>query len=219
MSVPNQDHPEERPPFVAASERRASPKDPPLAPGQRVGFAVIGLGRLSLDSILPALASCKLCKLAAVMTGNKEKGRRVAAQYGVLADAVYAYDEWDKLAHNADVQAVYIVTPNGMHHEQVIQAARIGKHVLCEKPLSNTSAEALEMVEACADAGVKLMVAYRLHMSRTIATSRKWCARVNSASSRSLKRTTARCRMTQASGVTKRSSRAAVHCLTSDFTA
>ncbi|MDP9155925.1 MAG: Gfo/Idh/MocA family oxidoreductase [Pseudomonadota bacterium] len=162
MSVPNQDHPEERPPFVAASERRASPKNPPLAPGQRVGFAVIGLGRLSLDSILPALASCKLCKLAAVMTGNKEKGRRVAAQYGVLADAVYAYDEWDKLAHNADVQAVYIVTPNGMHHEQVIQAARIGKHVLCEKPLSNTSAEALEMVEACADAGVKLMVAYRL---------------------------------------------------------
>ena len=68
--LPAQDPPEARPPFVAATERRAAPDLPPLAPERRVGFAVVGLGRLSLDSILPALASCKLCRLAAVMTGD-----------------------------------------------------------------------------------------------------------------------------------------------------
>ncbi|MFT4505581.1 Gfo/Idh/MocA family protein [Caballeronia sp. 15711] len=160
--LPAQDSPEARPPFVAATERRAAPELPPLAPERRVGFAVVGLGRLSLDSILPALASCKLCRLAAVMTGDKDKGRRILGQYGAPADAVYGYDEWDQLAQNDDVQVAYIVTPNGLHHGQVKQAARAGKHVLCEKPLSNTSAEALEMVGACADAGVMLMVAYRL---------------------------------------------------------
>jgi predicted dehydrogenase len=157
-----QDRPETRPPFVGASERREAPDGPPLAPERRVGFAIVGLGRLSLDSILPALAACKLSRLAAVMTGDKEKGRRVVAQYGAPDNAVYGYDEWDKLATNDDVKVVYIVTPNGLHHEQVKQGARIGKHVLCEKPLSNTSAEAREMVRACAEAGVMLMVAYRL---------------------------------------------------------
>lgn len=161
-TVPSQDRPEARPPFVAETERRSPPATPPLAPAQRVGFAIVGLGRLSLDSILPALASCKLCRLAAVMTGDREKGKRIVAQYGAPADAVYGYDEWDELAANKDVQAVYIVTPNGLHYEQVKEAARIGKHVLCEKPMSNTSAEAEKMVSACANAGVMLMVAYRL---------------------------------------------------------
>ncbi|WP_181969885.1 Gfo/Idh/MocA family protein [Paraburkholderia sp. DHOC27] len=157
-----QDRPEARPPFVAASERREPPGLPPLPPERRVGFAIVGLGRLSLDSILPALAACKLCRLAAVMTGDRDKGRRVLSQYGAPGHAVYGYDEWDRLASNDDVQVVYIVTPNGLHCEQVKQAARIGKHVLCEKPMSNTSAEAREMIRACADANVMLMVAYRL---------------------------------------------------------
>jgi len=157
-----QDEPETRPPFVGASERRSPIEPPPLPHDKKVGFAVVGLGRLSLDSILPALASCRLARLAAVMTGDKAKGERVVRQYGASADAFYGYDEWTRLAENDDVQAVYIVTPNGLHCEQVIAAARIGKHVLCEKPLSNTSAEAEEMIRACADAGVRLMVAYRL---------------------------------------------------------
>ena len=75
-----QDRPEERPPFVGPSERRAKPESPPLPPTKRVGFAVVGLGRLSLEAILPALAMSKLCRLAAVMTGDKGKGCRVAAQ-------------------------------------------------------------------------------------------------------------------------------------------
>ena len=156
-----QDRPEERPPFVGPSERRAKPESPPLPPAKRVGFAVVGLGRLSLEAILPALAMSKLCRLAAVMTGDKGKGCRVAAQYGAPESAVYGYDEWAALGRNDDVQVVYIVTPNGMHLDQVKRAAAVGKHVLCEKPMANTSAEAEAMIEACAAAGVLLMIAYR----------------------------------------------------------
>lgn len=119
----------------------------------------VGLGRLSLEAILPALAMSKLCRLAAVMTGDKGKGCRVAAQYGAPENAVYGYDEWAALGRNDDVQVVYIVTPNGMHLDQVKRAAAVGKHVLCEKPMANTSAEAEAMIEACAEADVLLMIA------------------------------------------------------------
>ncbi len=157
--VPGQDSPEPRLPFVGPSERRAPPALPPLPPQKRVGFAVVGLGRLALEAILPAIAACKLCRLAAVMTGDVAKGRRVAAQYG--AGAAYGYDEWDALGRNEDVHVVYIATPNGLHLQQVREAARVGKHVLCEKPMANTSAEAEAIVAACAQAGVTLMIAYR----------------------------------------------------------
>lgn len=159
--VPGQDKPEALLPFVARSERRAAPEQPPLPPAKRVGFAIVGLGRLSLESLLPALASCKLARLAAVMTNDRDKGVRVLRQYGAPDQAVYGYDDWDALGGNKDVDVVFIVTPNGMHAEQVRQAARVGKHVLCEKPMANNSAEAEAMIAACKAAGVLLMVAYR----------------------------------------------------------
>lgn len=161
--VTGQDAPESRPPFVAASERRAGPELPPLPPSRRVGFAVVGLGRLSLESILPALTSCKLARLAAVMSGDKDKGVRIVRQYGAPEHAVYGYDEWDALGGNKDVDAVFIATPNGMHMDQVGQAARVGKHVLCEKPMAVSSAECEAMIAACRKAKRKLMIGYRSH--------------------------------------------------------
>jgi predicted dehydrogenase len=95
------------------------------------------------------------------MTGDLAKGRRVGEQYGVSSDAIFAYDDWKGLAARSDVQVVYIVTPNGLHLEQVKQVAGIEKHVLCEKPMANNSAEAQQMIDACSKAGVTLMIAYR----------------------------------------------------------
>ena len=159
--IPGQAEPEKRPPFVAASEKRAPPEAPPLAPDKRTGFAVVGLGRLALEEIIPAFALCKLAKLTALMTGDLAKGRRVGEQYGVSPDAVFPYGDWKGLAARSDVQVVYIVTPNGLHLEQVKQVAGIGRHVLCEKPMANGSAEAQQMIDACSKASVTLMIAYR----------------------------------------------------------
>src|ERR1700744_655588 len=159
--VPEEAETEMRPPFVAAREKSTPPEAPPLPLEKRVGFAVVGLGRLSLEEIIPAFSMCKLAKLTAVMTGDLAKGKRVAEQYGVSADAVFGYDDWKGLAARKDVDAVYIVTPNGLHLEQVKQAAGIGKQVLCEKPMATNSVEGQERAEPCKRDGVTLMIAYR----------------------------------------------------------
>ncbi len=143
------------------ADRPPAPSPAPQPPGQRIGYCVVGLGRLSLDEILPAFGAAKRSRLAAVMSGTPDKARLVARQYGLPDDAVYGYDEWDKLKANPAVQAVYIVTPNSVHRENVLAAAAAGKQVLCEKPMAVASQECRDMIAACNQANVKLMIAYR----------------------------------------------------------
>lgn len=128
---------------------------------ERVGFAVVGLGRLSIDQILPAFAHSKLCKPVALVSGDAEKARKIAAQYGIKQSALYNYTTYDQLATNPEVKVIYIVLPNGMHEEYVLRGAKAGKHILCEKPMANSVAECERMIAACRSANVKLMIAYR----------------------------------------------------------
>jgi hypothetical protein len=143
------------------ADKPSAPPPAPDAPDARVGFAVVGLGRLALEQILPAFRNCRHARLTALVSGRPDKARAVAKQYGIDEQAIYGYDDMARLAGNPDVQAVYVVTPNGLHPQHVSAAARAGKHVLCEKPMANTAEEARQMIDACAQAGVKLMIAYR----------------------------------------------------------
>jgi glucose-fructose oxidoreductase len=68
-----------------------------------------------------------------------------------------------RMADNKDIDIVYVVTPNGLHAEHVIAAAKAGKHVITEKPMANSVADCDAMIAACKAAGVKLSVGYRLH--------------------------------------------------------
>ena len=149
------------------ADKPSPPPPAPLPPEQRVGFAIVGLGRLSLEEILPAFASSRTAKPVALVSGSPDKARTVAAQYGIARDAVYDYASFDRIAENPAVRAVYIVLPNAMHHDFVLRAARAGKHVLCEKPMAVSSAQAREMTAACRAAAVKLMVAYRIQYEPT----------------------------------------------------
>ncbi|WP_236728931.1 Gfo/Idh/MocA family protein [Methylobacterium sp. WSM2598] len=143
------------------SDRPGAPPPAPLPPAERVGFAVVGLGRLSLEEILPAFGETRKARLVALVSGSPDKAKLVAAQYGVRPEAVHGYDGFAALRANPEVQVVYVVTPNGLHRDHVLAAAAAGKHVLCEKPMAASSAEARTMIDACATAGVKLMIAYR----------------------------------------------------------
>ncbi len=134
----------------------------PLPPEERVGFAVVALGRLSLEEILPAFAETRKAKLVALVSGSPEKMKTVARQYGIKPEACYSYENFDSIRDNPEVKAVYVVLPNSMHREYVERAARAGKHVLCEKPMSISSADGQEMVKVCAESKVKLMIAYRI---------------------------------------------------------
>lgn len=149
------------PPFQSPTEKQSEPPKP-LAPSERVGFAIVGLGRLSVEQLLPAFAKCEKAKPVALVSGSPDKAKQVAAQYGIAEKNIYDYKSFDQLKNDEEVKAIYIVLPNGMHHEFVLRGAATGKDILCEKPMANSSKEAAEMIAACERAKVKLMVAYRI---------------------------------------------------------
>lgn len=132
-----------------------------LPPAERIGYAVVGLGRLTVGRLLPALAKCKYSRLGALVSGDGAKAQKLARQYGLAEQSIYDYASFDTIAANPDVQVVYIVLPNSMHAEFTIRAARAGKHVLCEKAMVNSVAECQQMIQACQQAQRKLMIAYR----------------------------------------------------------
>ncbi len=131
-------------------------------PERRTGFAIVGLGRLSLEEILPAFGEAKRCRVTALVSGDREKALRVAQQYGVKESSVYDYKTYGRLADNPDVDVIYIVLPNGMHAEYTVRGAKAGRHILCEKPMANTPQEAEQMIKACKDANCKLTIVYRI---------------------------------------------------------
>ena len=150
--------------FPAIHATTEAPDTPPPnqdPPSQRVGFAIMGLGRLALQNIMPAFAQSKYARPVALISGDSGKMRTVAAQYGIAATACYSYGDMDRIRDNPEIQVVYVVLPNTLHKDAVIRAARLGKHVLCEKPMATNPEEARVMIDACRKAGRKLMVAYR----------------------------------------------------------
>ena len=128
---------------------------------QRIGFAIVGLGRLSLDQILPAFGKTKLCKPVALVSGTPDKARKIAAQYGIKSSSLYNYSSYEQMAQNPEIKVIYIVLPNSMHAEYTVRAAKIGKHILCEKPMATSVSDSEKMIAACQSANVKLMIAYR----------------------------------------------------------
>jgi predicted dehydrogenase len=133
---------------------------------RRVGYAVIGLGRIATHFLEGTQMSAQ-SKITALVSGHRDKAERIAAQYGVPPDSIYSYEDFDRIAANHAVDAVYVALPNSMHAEYTIRAAKAGKHVLCEKPMEISSARCVQMIDACKAARVKLMIAYRLHYEPT----------------------------------------------------
>lgn len=154
---------------VAPTTQLAPPdKQPPdlkLPPGKtkKAGYAIVGLGELALEEILPAFGKCKLSQLVALVSGHRAKAEKVAESYGVDSKAIYDYKNFEALEDNPAVDVVYIVLPNSLHKEYALRSFKIGKHVLCEKPLAVNADQAREMCVAARASGKKFMCAYRLH--------------------------------------------------------
>ena len=132
-------------------------------PGRKLGIALCGLGSLSTHQIAPALQTTKFCRLAGIITGSPTKAARWQAQYNLPANAIYNYDNMARLAENPDIDAVYVVTPNALHAEHTLKAARAGKHVLCEKPMEVSVEKCQQMIDGCRAAQRQLAIGYRLH--------------------------------------------------------
>jgi predicted dehydrogenase len=145
---------------------RFAPSLPAQASQKKIGYAVIGLGRIA-DHFMPGTRLTTNSQITALVSGHRDKADRIAAQYGVPSGSIYNYENFDSIAHNPEVDAVYVALPNSMHAEYTIRAAKAGKHVLCEKPMATTVADCESMISACKAAKVKLMIAYRCHYEPT----------------------------------------------------
>lgn len=132
-------------------------------PEKKLGVALVGLGSYARGQLGPALKLTENCRLAGVVTGDAAKGAKWAADYGFPEKNIYNYETMARIADNPEIDIVYVVTPNSLHPEHVIAAARAGKHVITEKPMANSVAECDAMLAACRKAKVKLSVGYRLH--------------------------------------------------------
>ena len=131
--------------------------------GPALRVAIMGLGSYG-TRVADAMRDCKRAKLTGVISGTPSKVKNWQAKYNIPEKNCYNYENFDAIKNNPDIDAVYIITPNGLHKDQAVRVARAGKHVICEKPMAINAAEGQQMVDACRKANVKLLVGYRMHL-------------------------------------------------------
>src|SRR2546429_760314 len=131
---------------------------------RQVGYAVIGLGHIAQAAVLPAFAHAQNAKLVALVSGDGQKRTRLARKWHCDA---YDVRDLGEVLDRPDIDAVYIAEPNDKHVDFAVRSAKEGVHVLCEKPLAISEEECRRIIDACNEAGVKLMTAYRLHFEES----------------------------------------------------
>lgn len=120
-------------------------------------WAIIGAGDIAQRNIAPALAQTPGAEPAAVMSRRMEASQAFAEKHKFA----FAYDSLEALLANKEVDAVYIASPNSLHAEQAIAAARAGKHVLCDKPMALEVADCERMIAAAEQNDVRLGVVFQ----------------------------------------------------------
>ncbi len=127
---------------------------------RKIRYAIAGLGHIAQAAVLPAFAHAKRnAVLTALVSTDQVKLRELGEKYGVQ----HTFTDYDACLNSGEVDAVYLAVPNHKHCEYTVRAAEAGVHVLCEKPMAVTATECEKMIHAARTAGVKLMIAYRLH--------------------------------------------------------
>jgi predicted dehydrogenase len=129
---------------------------------QKLNIALCGLGNYA-EALAYGLESTQFCRLAGIVTGTPAKAEKWKKQYAIPEKNIYNYKNFDQIAHNKDIDLVYVVLPNALHKEFTIRAAKAGKHVIVEKPMAISVRDCEEMISACKAAGVQLALGYRLH--------------------------------------------------------
>jgi predicted dehydrogenase len=126
-------------------------------------WGILSTADIATKKVIPGIRKAERCEIVGIASRDVDLARGVADNLEIPR----AYGSYEALLADADIDAVYIPLPNHLHAEWTIAAAQAGKHVLCEKPLAMTSADAERMVEAASAARIRLMEAfmYRQHPS------------------------------------------------------
>src|SRR5205823_14734318 len=127
---------------------------------KQIGYAVVGLGDITQQAVLPAFArAAENSRLVAVVAPDRARAQTVAQDFRAAA---YHYDELRQCLQRDDVNAVYLTAPSSLRCDYAVEAARAGIHVLCEKPMAVMADECRRMIRTAQTNRVKLMIAYRL---------------------------------------------------------
>ncbi len=126
---------------------------------RKLNWGVAGLGGFAENSVLPTLNMLAKSKIVSLYSHDLKRAQTLGVQYSAKA-----FSDFDDFLQSG-IDVVYIASSNNFHYEQTIKSARAGKHILCEKPLAVSSAEAKEMVKVCKENNVFLSVnyVYRFH--------------------------------------------------------
>jgi 1,5-anhydro-D-fructose reductase (1,5-anhydro-D-mannitol-forming) len=126
----------------------------------RLRWGIVGPGQLAEEWIAPAIRASTKGELVACAGQDIERTRAFAERHGVPR----AYDDYRALLRDEAIEAVFVMTPNHLHHPVVVAAAEAGKHVLCDKPMALSVEQASAMIEACQRAGVVLRIGLQLRL-------------------------------------------------------
>jgi len=125
---------------------------------EKIKVGVIGCGHIAQRAHLPNYFENAKCELVAICEADEEVLSRTAEKYAVK----HAFGDYHELLESGVVEAVSVCVPTRLHPQVVIEAARNGVHVLCEKPLAPNLEEADRMLKAASNSGIKLSVGYNL---------------------------------------------------------
>lgn len=123
----------------------------------KIGWGIVGLGRIADTTMAPAIAAVDEAELVAVASRDQGRADDFAKRHGART----GYASFEKLIADPDVDVVLITTPNVQHADQVVAAAQAGKHVLCDKPLATDPEDGLRAVRACEESGVTLGINFQ----------------------------------------------------------
>lgn len=127
-------------------------------------FGIIGFGQFAENAILPGIRSSGVADVTAIQKRSLEAAQEKAAMHGIP----HAFSSVKELVAHPDVDAVFIVSANNQHAKETIEAAKAGKHILVEKPMASTVADAQKMVRVCRENGVTLMVGNMVRLSPAV---------------------------------------------------
>src|SRR5216110_364591 len=123
---------------------------------KKVVWGVLSTARIGLEKVIPAMQKSACCDLRAIASRSQPSARKAADALGIPV----AYGSYEALLADPEIEAIYNPLPNHLHVPWTIRAAEAGKHVLCEKPISLTVADARKLIEVRDRTGVKIQEAF-----------------------------------------------------------
>jgi 1,5-anhydro-D-fructose reductase (1,5-anhydro-D-mannitol-forming) len=129
-----------------------------------IRFGIVGFGAHAVKRLMPGFTKARRCRVTALSRRDLTKAEESARQFGIE----HAFASTSELCASPEVDAVFVCSPDGLHHSDVLEAVRHGKAVLCEKPMARNSQEARQMVDAARAAQVLLGVAHVMRFEESV---------------------------------------------------